>query len=167
MFVDVLNQHYAYFSHEMEDPYDSWRKFSYEELLALEEVRRKARTQKILGAIAVLGAILVSPSSSAEAAIRDIALLGGMAAVQAGFSTSKEAKIHKAALEELAASFDAEVEPMVVEVEGHTVRLTGSVEEQYVAWRRLLREIYGAETGLLTDPNETGETDQRQLSQEG
>jgi hypothetical protein len=167
MFVDVLNQHYAFFAQQMEEPYDSWREFSYEELLALEEVRRKARTQKILGAIAVLGAILVSPSSGAEAAVRDIALLGGMAAVQAGFSTSKEAKIHKAALDELAASFDAEVVPMVVEVEGHTVRLTGSVEEQYVAWRKLLREIYGAETGLPADPNDPGEAGQPARSQEG
>lgn len=161
MFVDVLNQHYAYFSAEMAGPYDSWRKFSYEELIAFEAIRRKARTQKILGAIAVLGAVLVSPSSGAEAAVRDIAMLGGMAAIQAGFSTSKEAKIHKEALDELAASFDAEVEPMVVDVEGHTVRLTGSVEEQYRAWRQLLRQIYSTETGLPADPNspdEAGET---------
>ena len=167
MFVDVLNQHYAYFSQEMEDPYDSWRKFSYEELIAFQAVRRKARTQKILGAIAVLGAIVVSPSSSAEAAIRDIAMIGGMAAIQAGFSTSKEAKIHKQALDELAASFDAEVEPLVIEVEGQTIRLTGSVEEQYQAWRELLLQIYTTETGLPLDPNspdEVGEISGRRES---
>lgn len=153
MFVDVLNQHYAYFSGEMKGPYDSWRKYSYDELLAYEAIRRKARTQKILGAIAVLGAVLVSPSNSAQSAIRDIAVLGGMAAIEAGFSTSKQAKIHREALEELAASFDSEVEPMVVQVEGHTVRLTGSIEEQYRAWREILLQIYSTETGFPTDPN--------------
>lgn len=161
MFVDVLNQHYAFFSEEMEGPYDSWRKFSYEELLAFEAVRRKARTQQILGAIAVLGAILVSPGSGAEAAVRDVAMIGGMAAIQAGFSTSKEAKIHKEALQELSASFDAEVEPLVVEIEGHTVRLTGSVEEQYQAWRELLQQIYTTETGLPADPNSPEQAGER------
>ena len=153
MFVDVLNQHYAYFFEEMEQPYDDWRKFAYQEETALDQMRRKARTQKILGAIAVLGAVLVQPSSGAEAAIRDVAVLGGMAAVQAGFATSKEAKIHIEALQELGASFDSEVEPLVIDVEGHTLRLTGSVEEQYKTWRELLREIYSTETGLPVDPN--------------
>lgn len=154
MFIDVLNQHYGYFYDEMGQPYDDWRKFAYQEETALEEVRRKARTQKILGAIAVLGAVLVQPSSGAEAAIRDIAVLGGMAAVQAGFATSKEAKIHIEALQELGASFDSEVEPLVIDVEGHTLRLTGSVAEQYETWRALLREIYTTETGMPVDPNE-------------
>ena len=154
MFVDVLNQHYGYFYNEMRPPYDDWRRFAYEEETALEEVRRKARTQKILGAIAVLGAVLVQPSSGAEAAIRDIAVLGGMAAVQAGFATSKEAKIHIEALQELGASFESEVEPLVIDVEGHTLRLTGSVAEQYETWRTLLREIYTTETGLPVDPNQ-------------
>lgn len=153
MFVDVLNQHYAYFFEEMDQPYDDWRNFAYQEETALDQMRRKARTQKILGAIAVLGAVLVQPSSGAEAAIRDVAVLGGMAAVQAGFATSKEAKIHIEALQELGASFESEVEPLVIDVEGHTLRLTGSVEEQYKTWRELLREIYSTETGLPVDPN--------------
>jgi len=157
MFVDVLNQHYAYFFEQMDEPYDSWRQWAYQEEIALDAMRRKARTQKILGAIAVLGAVLAQPSSGAEAAIRDVAVLGGMAAIQAGFATSKEAKIHIEALQELGASFESEVEPLVIEVEGHTVRLTGSVDEQYDTWRQLLREIYSTETGLPVDPNVTDE----------
>ncbi len=154
MFIDVLNQHYAYFYAEMSQPYDDWRKFAYQEETALQAMRRKARTQKILGAIAVLGAVLVQPSSGAEAAIRDVAVLGGMAAVQAGFATSKEARIHIEALQELGASFESEVEPLVIDVEGQTLRLTGSVAEQYETWRTLLRDIYTTETGLPVDPNE-------------
>jgi hypothetical protein len=161
MLVDVLNQHYAFFFEQMDQPYDDWRQFAYQEEIALEAMRKKARTQKILGAIAVLGAVLAQPSSGAEAAVRDVAVLGGMAAIQAGFATSKEAKIHIEALQELGASFESEVEPLVIEVEGNTVRLTGSVEEQYDTWRQLLRDIYTAETGLPVDPNQPAEsTDQ-------
>jgi hypothetical protein len=153
MFVDVLNQHYTVFFDEMDEPYDDWRQFAYQEEIALDAMRKKARTQKILGAIAVLGAVLAEPSSGAEAAVRDVAVLGGMAAIQAGFATSKEAKIHIEALQELGASFESEVEPLVIEVEGQTIRLTGSVQEQYETWRQLLRQIYAAETGFPVDPN--------------
>jgi hypothetical protein len=153
MFVDTLNQHYANFYTDMSEPYDSWRQYSYEEQMALEKLRRKARTQQILGALAVLGAMFAQVDSAAEAAIRDAAAIGGMAAIQAGLATSKEAKIHVEALKELGASFEAEVEPLVIEVEGQTLRLSGSVEAQYEEWRELLRKIYATETALPLDPN--------------
>jgi hypothetical protein len=161
MFVDTLNQHYANFYTEMSEPYDSWRQFSYEEQMALEKLRRKARTQQILGALAVLGAMFAQVDSAAEAAIRDAAALGGMAAIQAGVATSKEAKIHVEAIKELGASFEAEVTPLVIEVEGQTLRLSGSVETQYEKWRELLREIYATETALPIDPNTNTATDAR------
>ena len=161
MFVDTLNQHYANFYTDMSEPYDSWRQFSYEEQMALEKLRRKARTQKILGALAVLSAMFAQVDSGAEAAIRDAAAIGGMAAIQAGLATSKEAKIHVEALKELGASFEAEVEPLVIEVEGQTLRLSGSVETQYETWRELLREIYATETALPLDPNTNIDPDAR------
>jgi len=45
----------------------------------------------------------------------------------------------------------------LVEIEGETVRLTGTREEQYTAWRELLGQIYAAETGLPQDPNTVSE----------
>jgi len=38
---------------------------------------------------------------------------------------------------------------MVVTVEGETRRLTGTATAQYESWRKLLREIYEAETGFV------------------
>jgi len=34
-------------------------------------------------------------------------------------------------------------------VEGQTVRLTGSAEQQYAKWRSMLKQIYAQETGLI------------------
>ena len=34
------------------------------------------------------------------------------------------------------------------DVEGRTLQLKGSAEEQYVEWRRLMRDLYENETGL-------------------
>ena len=81
-------------------------------------------------------------------------MIGGMAAIHAGIATSKEAKIHAEAIRELAASVETELEPMVIDVHGQTLRLSGTAETQYQEWRRLLREIWSEETGLPVDPNE-------------
>ena len=48
---------------------------------------------------------------------------------------------------ELARSFESEAGTQVVEVEGRTLKLTGTAEEQYREWRRLLATIYAEETG--------------------
>ena len=79
--------------------------------------------------------------------------MGGMAAIADGIQKSEEAKMHREALRELASSFDSEVAPILIDVEGEVLRLTGSVETQYETWRQLLRQIFAAETGLPLDPN--------------
>jgi hypothetical protein len=153
-FIDTLNEYYATFTTSMAEPYDSWRSFSYEEQLALEKLRRQARMQKIVGALAIFGAV-VAPGggSTAERVARDVALIGGMAAIQSGMAKSQEAKIHVEALRELGGSLDVEVAPLVVEVEGETLRLSGTMEGQFAEWREMLRKIYAEETGLPVDPN--------------
>jgi hypothetical protein len=40
------------------------------------------------------------------------------------------------------------VQPIVVDIEGRTLQLRGSAEDQYAEWRRLLKELYENETGL-------------------
>jgi len=37
---------------------------------------------------------------------------------------------------------------MVVDIEGRSLQLKGSAEEQYAEWRRLLKQLYENETGL-------------------
>jgi hypothetical protein len=61
---------------------------------------------------------------------------------------SSESNIHRAAIEELGESFVSEARPLVIEVDGETLELKGSAEEQYKQWRELMRKIYASETGL-------------------
>jgi hypothetical protein len=61
----------------------------------------------------------------------------------------EEAKIHTESIKEISSGFDAAAAPLVVEVEGRALRLTGTAEEQYAEWRRLLHELYREETGLV------------------
>ena len=59
-----------------------------------------------------------------------------------------EIKMHGESLKQLGSSFQNEVQPSVVDIEGRTLELKGSAEQQYDEWRRLLRELYENETGL-------------------
>lgn len=153
LLVDTFHEHYADLYRRMGEPYDQWRAYSYEEQKALEELRRQARWRKILGAAAIAGAVLSDSDGRAAGAARDAAVIGGVIAIQSGMEKSAEAKIHRAALSELAASFDGEVEPLVVEVEGQILRLQGTAETQFAEWRELLRRIWAAEVGEPLDPN--------------
>jgi hypothetical protein len=78
--------------------------------------------------------------------------MGGIAAVLSGIKKYADARTHADALKELTLSFQSEVAPQVVEVEGHTLRLTGTAEDQYREWRKLLKQLYLEETGAAAAP---------------
>ena len=150
MLVDTLDDHYANFHRDMEPAYAEWRKNSYEETVALREIKASARNRMLLGAAAVLAGIFGASQSGSSVGrtAGTVAILGGAAVVKSGIDKYSESKIHAEALRELGDSFEAEVSPRVVQVEDRTITLTGSAEAQYAEWQRLLREIYATETGL-------------------
>ena len=155
MFVDTLNEYYADFDAQMEESYNGWREFSYEEQVALDKLNRAKNIERILGIAAVVGGVVATTKKGGRwgRGGGQVAILGGMAAIQDSFEKAEEAKMHREGLRELAASFDSEVAPILLDVEGEVLRLTGSVETQYATWRQLLRQIFAAETGLPLDPN--------------
>ena len=154
MLFDVLDEHYGNFHQSMDGPYENWRKYSYEETIARREVAESATRRKLLGAAAIIGGLIASQNSNSSAAstASTAAVLGGIAAFKSGMDRAAETRIHEDALKELATSLEAEVKPMVVEVEGNTVELTGSAEAQYEEWRQILQQIYEAETGFTLPP---------------
>jgi hypothetical protein len=147
-FVDTLNEYYASLYYEMSPPYEDWRKMSREETLNYQELKRSARMRQLLGLAAILGAVAYEANGGGNSAITNTAIMGGIAGVSSGFNKSAEAKLHGESIKELGSSFEAEAEPLIIEIEGQTHRLTGTVEQQYKEWRRLLREIYVSETGF-------------------
>jgi hypothetical protein len=149
--VDTLNEYYAGLYYDLGRPYEDWRKTSREEAIRYQELKRSARMRQLLGAAAIVAAIAYEGSGGSNSAITNTAILGGIEGLRSGFGLSTEADMHKESMRELGESFDSEVEPLVVEVEGQTRRLTGSAEEKYQEWRRILREIYTAETGGVFD----------------
>jgi hypothetical protein len=137
----------------MDKPYDDWRAYAYTEQVALDAVNRAATLKKILGGIAVIAGVVMSQGDNSPGGIEDILVLGGIAAVQSGFQDAKEGGIHKAALTELADSFEGEVTPLLVDVDGKVVQLSGSAETQFTKWRELLQQIADTDQPLPADIN--------------
>ena len=154
MLVDTLNDYYLSFYERMGGPYSNWRQYSYDEQAALDKVNRESTLKKILGGAAMIAGVVMSGSDSQGSRVAgDIAMLGGYAAIQAGAQQAQEKALHVAALKELAISVDGDVKPLLVEVEGHQLRLTGSAEKQFTEWRELLHRVLTVETGVPGDPN--------------
>jgi hypothetical protein len=94
------------------------------------------------------------PSGSnfrAQSIARNVAITKGMNSIMNALRQRSAANIHREEIKELSESFVAEAAPMVLEVQGETMRLTGTAEAQYESWRKLLREIYETETGFSDD----------------
>lgn len=153
MLLDTINSYYEVYYNDLWQPYEDWRKLYSEEFAALKEIKTQALTRQLFGLAAVAGGVLLSTQNNnvSNSSLPAVMIAGGAAAIYSGFEKSKEAKIHKDVIKELNISFTSEAEPLVVEVVGETVRLTGSAEEQYKQWREMLREIYATETGLPLD----------------
>jgi hypothetical protein len=148
MFVDTLQDYYSSFETSMEQPYREWRRMSYEETVALRQLRNDANARLLGGAVAVIGGILAQGSNSPVVNTAGIVgIAGGAYMVKEGLDRREEAKIHVQALEELGTSLNAELEPRTIQLENDTVTLSGTVNQQYDQWRSILRNIYLTETG--------------------
>jgi hypothetical protein len=149
MFIDTVNVYYENLYDDMRQPYGQWRKAYLVELNQKRELERQVWTRRLLGVAAIVGAVVLGANSSSSASQVGSTLLaiGGYEAIRSSGQLAADAKVHEAALKELGGSFKADVAPVVDEVEGRTIKLSGSVDAQFAEWRKTLRELLAAETG--------------------
>jgi hypothetical protein len=153
--IDTVNGYYANFSEQMSVSYGQWRRASFEEIEKEQRALNQARTRTYLGAAAVLASVLVPNQCGVydyncqrvQSAARYGGAIGGTAAILSGLKKYSDAKVHAQALKEMSDTFQSEVAPQVIDVEGRTLKLTGTAEEQYREWRKMLHELYLEENG--------------------
>lgn len=155
LFFETLNQHYATFSSEAAQSYDGWREYAREESIAIRELTRSSRWRTGMGIATILASVVYGSNSNndsfSDRVIRDAMMYVGMDMIRTSAVRRQEKRLHTETLEELSESFNDEVEPLVVEVQGTQHRLTGTAEAQYAEWRDLLRELFIAETGFVPE----------------
>lgn len=154
VFIETLNEHYADFYLSASDSYDGWREYAREEAIAVKELQRSSRWRTGMGIATIVASVLYGANSEGQFSdrlVRDTLMYMGMDLIKTARVRREEKRLHAEALEELSVSFDDEVKPMVVEIEGTQHRLTGTADIQYEEWRDLLRQLYLDETGFVSD----------------
>lgn len=151
--VDTLSEYYANLYFDLAKPYEDWRRVSREETVKYQDLKRSAMIRYLLGGAAILGAVLYEGGGGDNSAITMVGVMAGVEGIKSGLGKSAEAGIAHDGIVEQGRSLEAEAEPLLVEVEGQTRRLTGTAEEKFREWRRLLKEIYEKETGLPPPPD--------------
>lgn len=155
LFLETLNQHYASFSNEAEDSYDRWREYSREEAIAIRELTRSARWRTGMGIATIVASVVYGANSNndsfSDRVIRDAMMYIGVDMLRTSAVRRQEKRLHSESLEELATSFNDDVEPLVVEIQGTEHRLTGTAEVQYREWRDLLRRMVISERGFAPE----------------
>ena len=148
LMLDTVNEHYGQAYQNIIFPYAEWRRISRESAIIYADLKRSGRIRKALGAAVLIGAIASDGDSNASRSIQNMGVYAGMQAIQSGMAVSKEADKYKARISESTNAFNDEVQPINIQLEGQTIRLTGNAEEMFTQWRALLKSIYIDETGL-------------------
>jgi hypothetical protein len=154
LFLDTLDQHYAQFSAEAMAPYDAWREYAREEAISVRELTKSARWRTGMGIATIVASIVYGQNSDgafSDRLVRDALMYVGVDMIRASQVRKQEKLIHTQTLEELSASFDDDIEPMVIEIQGTQHRLTGTANAQYEEWRDLLRQVFISESGFVPE----------------
>ena len=151
-FVDVVQDYYRTFNGNMQVPYTEWRKLSYREALYERQFKAQAKSEKIAGVIAILAGIAAQTSGNRYTrGAGHIGILSGAKLFRSGFVKADESIAHAETLLELGASLQAELEPSVIDLRDRSITLSGTAQDQFAEWRRILAEMFLAEQGEISE----------------
>ncbi len=125
LFIDTVDEQYGDLRDQVEESYALWREYAFELQRYGESYRASAADRK----------------SSARR--------GSYAAMQQVYASYRKVKIQEEDLRGLVKGFGGESLETIMEVDDGVVRLSGSVDQRYAEWRRILGNIYDLETGGL------------------
>ncbi|MGI9250887.1 MAG: hypothetical protein ACR2PR_06785 [Pseudohongiellaceae bacterium] len=129
LFIDRVDDYYQALYQDMQAPYLVWRNYSHNQQREYQD--EQARSLVALNSERRSGG---SGNDSYLALIQR-------------YNKFRWAKVYDQEFTDLAEGFSSEVTPAVLELNRQVEGLSGTVEEQYAQWRRILRELFELETG--------------------
>ena len=127
LFIDTVDEYYQALYDDMHSPYLIWRSYSHEQVLEDQRAAQRDQDQ--------------SRYSSTS----------GYLTLTQRYDRYRWAKIYQQEYQELASGFNREAAPAILELNQQVRGLSGTLEEQYIQWRRILRELFMLETGQEAD----------------
>ena len=156
LFIDTLDEFYANYTRQMLPVYDSWRRATYADAIEFKALQAQSRSQIIGGSLAIaagIGGVYSSENPYVDAS--SVASVGaGATLIIRGLNKKQQSAQLADRLREIGTDTEAELLPTTIQLDNETLRLTGSVDQQYTELRNILRRLYFEEYGL--DPNESG-----------
>lgn len=147
LYVDTMQDYYDTFSRQMHEPYQEFRRVSYDSVVKARQLKKRGNRQMVAGVAAIIAGIYGRTTASSYTQMDGstaTAAAGGYVLKQ-GLNTKQKSAEQTERLAEMGSSLEAVIAPQVIDLEDRTVTLTGTVEAQYAQWRELLHEIYQQE----------------------
>lgn len=150
LFIDTLDEYFENYHREMYPAYQSWRSATYGEAIALKQLKAQKRAKTIGGVAAIVGGVAAMTESSDPYVNTSgiVGIMSGAMLLKSAIGKNAEASIHAEVLQEVGIAAEAEIMPHTIELENQSIRLLGTVEEQYEELRGILREIYFTDLDL-------------------
>ena len=121
LFIDTVDEYYEALYEDMRDSYLLWRRYSFDQILEERAAEQRAVTQERY-------------SSSS-----------GYLTLTQRYDRYRWSKIYELEYRELASGFNREAAPAILELNQQVHGLSGTMEEQYLQWRRVLRQLFALE----------------------
>lgn len=170
LYLDVVQDYYRAFNRNMSLPYQEWRKISYKEVVYERQLKEQARKEKIASIATIAAGVVVAAegNSGRTRAAGYLATIGGAQLFRRAYAKADEARLHSETLREMGASLEAELEPSIVDLQDRSITLSGTVEDQYQEWRRILSRMFELEEGNEVElPVETTQLQTSERSVQG
>ena len=150
LFIDTIDEYYANFHRSVYPTYQVWRKASYVDMITYKKLQAQAKNRIVGGAIGLVGSVgTIYASDDWAADTSGIAgVIGSATVISKAILKKNEAEQYAERLRELATETERELVPTTIELENRTVKLQGSVEEQYTELRSILKTLYYEDLGL-------------------
>ena len=125
VFIDTVDEYYGALHDEMLQAYIMWRRHSYDQQEQLVSREQEPISQDFF-------------SSSS-----------GYLTMTQRYNRFRWSKIYQQEFQELAAGFNQELAPAILELNEQVHGLSGTMAEQYIQWRRILRQLFELETDRI------------------
>ena len=125
LFIDTVDEYYQALYEDMQPSYVIWRRYSYDQITQNEAASQEAYD--------------ISRYSSST---------GYLTLIQR-YDRFRWSKIYEVEFRELASGFNREIAPAILELNKQVHGLSGTMEEQYIQWRRILRQLFTLESSPL------------------
>ena len=124
LFIDTVDEYYRSLYEQMQPSYAVWRKYSFDQI---NEDTKAAREQYDF---------------------KNYGQSGSYLTLTQRYDRYRWSKIFELEYREISAGFNNEVGPAILELNKRVYGLSGTMEEQYIQWKRILRQLFSLETEI-------------------